>query len=105
MMVGPGQVTAGGIGISQLALMLSQFTQRIVVDRTGLAGNYDLDLTFTPDRMPQGPAPPGVQLPAIDPNGPSVFTAVQEQLGLKLDSDRGPVEVLVIDHVERPTPD
>jgi uncharacterized protein (TIGR03435 family) len=105
MMVGPGQVMAGGIGITQLALMLSQFTQRMVVDRTGLAGNYDLDLTFTPERMPQGPAPPGVQLPPIDPNGPSVFTAVQEQLGLKLDSDRGPVEVLVIDHVERPTPD
>jgi uncharacterized protein (TIGR03435 family) len=105
MMVAPGQVMAGGIGITQLALMLSQFTQRIVVDRTGLTGNYDLDLTFTPDRMPQGPLPPGVQLPPIDPNGPSVFTAVQEQLGLKLDSERGPVEVLVIDHVERPTPD
>jgi uncharacterized protein (TIGR03435 family) len=105
MMVGPGQVMAGGIGITQLALMLSQFTQRIVVDRTGLTGSYDLDLTFTPDRMPQGPLPPGVQLPPIDPNGPSVFTAVQEQLGLKLESERGPVEVLVIDHVERPTPD
>ena len=44
MMVGPGQVVAGGIPISQLALMLSQFTQRIVVDRTGLAGNFEIDL-------------------------------------------------------------
>jgi uncharacterized protein (TIGR03435 family) len=105
MMVGPGQVTAGGIPISQLTLMLSQFTQRIVVDRTGLTGNFDIDLTFTPERMPQGQPPPGVQLPPIDPNGPSLFTALQEQLGLKLDSERGPVEVLVIDHVERPTPD
>ncbi len=105
MMMGPGQVTAGGIPITQLALMLSQMTQRIVEDRTGLAGNFDIDLTFTPERMLQGPPPPGVQLPPIDPNGPSVFTAVQEQLGLKLESTRGPVEVLVIDHVERPTPD
>ena len=105
MMVGPGQVAAGGIPISQLTVMLSQYTQRIVVDRTGLKGNFDIDLTFTPDRMPQGPLPPGVQLPPIDPNGPSIFTAIQEQLGLKLDSERGPVEVLVIDHVERPTPD
>ncbi len=105
MMIGPGQVVAGGIPISQLTQMLSMFTQRIVVDRTGLKGNFDIDLTFTPDRMPQGPPPPGVQLPPIDPNGPSVFTAIQEQLGLKLESERGPVDVLVIDHVERPTPD
>ena len=105
MMIGPGQVTAGGMPIANLALMLSQMTQRIVEDRTGLTGNFDIDLTFTPERMPQGAPPPGVQLPPIDPNGPSVFTAVQEQLGLKLESTRGPVEVLVIDHVERPTPD
>jgi uncharacterized protein (TIGR03435 family) len=105
MMVGPGQVMAGGMPIRNLALMLSQMTQRIVEDRTGLTGNFDIDLTFTPERMPQGPLPPGVQLPPIDPNGPSVYTAVQEQLGLKLESTRGPVEVLVIDHVERPTPD
>lgn len=105
MMIGPGQIVAGGMPISQLTLMLSQMTQRIVVDRTGLTGNFDVDLTFTPERLPQGTPPPGVQLPPIDPNGPSVFTAVQEQLGLKLESDRGPVEVLVIDHVERPTPD
>lgn len=105
MMVGLGQVTAGAVSMSQLALMLSQFTQRIVVDRTGLKGNFDVDLTFTPERIPSGPPPPGVQLPPIDPNGPSIFTAVQEQLGLKLASERGPVEVLVIDHVERPTAD
>ena len=89
MMSGPGTDCAGRMPMPQLAQMLSQFTQRIVVDRTGLAGNYDIDLTFTPDRMPQGPPPPGVQLPNIDPNGPSVFTAVQEQLGLKLESERG----------------
>jgi len=101
----PWQIAAGGVSIGQLALVLSQSAQRMVVDRTGLTGNYDIDLTWTPDRLPQGAPPPGVQLPSIDPNGPSLFTALQEQLGPKLESERGPVEVLVIDHVERPTPD
>jgi uncharacterized protein (TIGR03435 family) len=58
---------------------------RTVVDRTGLTGAYDFDLTFTPDQMPQGrgdPPPGAPPLPAIDPNGPSLFTALQEQLGL-----------------------
>jgi uncharacterized protein (TIGR03435 family) len=78
----------------------------VVVDRTGLSGNYDFDLTWTPDQMPQGPPPPGApQQPPIDPGGPSIVTAVQEQLGLKLDATRGPVEVFVIDNVTQPTPD
>ena len=85
--------------------MLSQAAQRIVIDQTGLNGGFDIDLTFLPDRMPTGAPPPGVTMPNIDPNGPSLFTALQEQLGLKLESQRAPVEVLVIDHVERPTPD
>lgn len=105
MRMGPHEVSASGVPLVQFTQVLSQLTQRIVVDRTGLTGNFDIDLTFTPDRMPQGPPPPGVPLPSIDPNGPSLFTALQEQLGLKLDSERAPVEVLVIDHVERPTPD
>lgn len=105
MRMAPGQLIGGGMPLSQLTLPLSQFTQRMVVDRTGLSGNFDIDLKWTPDGAPQGPPPPGIQLPPIDPNGPSLFTAVQEQLGLKLESERGPVEVLVIDHVERPTPD
>src|SRR5688572_4924899 len=106
MRVAPNQVLAGGVPLTQLAQMLSQFTQRIVVDRTGLAGNFDIAVTFTPERLPQGPPPPRAPpLPSFDPNGPSLFTALQEQLGLKLESERAPVEVLVIDHVERPTPD
>jgi uncharacterized protein (TIGR03435 family) len=75
-----------------------------VIDRTGVTGNWDFELTFTPERIRQqaltGGAPPDV-----DPNGPSIFTAVQEQLGLKLESTKGPVNVLVIDHVEQPSPD
>jgi uncharacterized protein (TIGR03435 family) len=105
MRVAPHQVVAGGVSLAQLTPMLSQLAQRMVVDRTGLTGNFDIDLTFTPERMPQGAPPPGAPPLTIDPNGPSLFTALQEQLGLKLESDRAPVEVLVIDHVERPTPD
>jgi uncharacterized protein (TIGR03435 family) len=109
MRIGPGVMSGGGFPLSQLAVTLSQFAQRVVVDRTGLTGNFDLDLTWTPDQIPQGPpggGPPGAPPPPpIDPNGPSLFTAVQEQLGLKLDSQRGPVEVLVIDSVEQPTED
>jgi uncharacterized protein (TIGR03435 family) len=105
MRLAPGRIIAGGATIAQLTQMLSQLAQRIVVDKTGLSGAYDIDLTFTPDRMPQGAPPPGVPMPNIDPNGPSLFTALQEQLGLKLDSQRAPTDVLVIDHVERPTPD
>jgi len=105
MRFAPNQLLAGGVPLAQLTQVLSQITQRNVVDRTGLEGNFEFEVTFTPERMPQGPPPPGAQLPSIDPNGPSIFTALQEQLGLKLESERAPVEVLVIDHVERPTPD
>ncbi len=108
MMARPGGVKAGGTPINQILQLLSQNVQRIVVDRTGLTGNYDIDLTWTPEQLPQGrgDAPPGAPaLPPIDPNGPSLFTALQEQLGLKLESTRGPVDVLVIDKVERPSED
>jgi uncharacterized protein (TIGR03435 family) len=110
MRIGPGTMAGGGFPISQFATTLSQFVQRIVVDRTGLTGNYDLDLKWTPDRSlqagPGGPPPPGAPpLPPVDPDGPSIFTAVQEQLGLKLDAQRGRVDVLVIDSVDRPAPD
>jgi uncharacterized protein (TIGR03435 family) len=103
----PGNIAAGGVTMATFAASLSQFVNRTVVDRTGLTGSYDLDLQWTPEQMPQ--LPPGAErpafLPPIDPNGPSIFTAVQEQLGLKLDSQKGPVDVLVIDHLEQPTED
>ena len=101
MQTAPGRMMAGGYALPDVARNLSNFAGRMVVDKTGLTGLFDLDVTWTPDQMPPGPLPPGA--PAIDPNGPSIFTALQEQLGLKLDSQRGPVDVLVIDHAEQPT--
>lgn len=77
----------------QIAGILSGPVDRVVRDQTGLTGNFDLTLEWSPDDA------------ALNAGGVSIFTAVQEQLGLKLESKRGPVEVLVIDHVERPAPD
>ena len=105
MMMRPGGIVAGGTPIAQLIQPLAMMTRRTVVDRTNLQGNFDVDLTFTPDQMPAGAPPPGVTLPPIDPNGPSIFTALQEQLGLKLEAQTAPVSVIVVDHVEPPTPD
>ena len=101
---GFGQMIAGGVTMNQFATQLSQLTSRVVIDRTALTGGYDFDLkwTPTPEQLPQGPPPPGVEPPAIDPNGPSLFTALQEQLGLKLEAQRGPVTVLVVDGIEPP---
>jgi uncharacterized protein (TIGR03435 family) len=72
---------------------LSNRLDRPVIDKTGLAGIFDAHLEFARDAA----------LSAGSDEGPSIFTAVQEQLGLKLSPDKGPVEVLVIDHVERPS--
>jgi uncharacterized protein (TIGR03435 family) len=109
--VGFGELTAGGQPLLELVSLLSATVGRSVVDRTGLTGRYDITLRWTPDRVLQRGAgaaagdPIRVNGVEIDPNGPSIFTALQEQLGLKLESERGTVEALVIDHIERPTPD
>jgi uncharacterized protein (TIGR03435 family) len=104
--MGFGQLLAGGMPMARFATqLLAQLTGRPVVDRTGLTGAYDIELkwTPTPSQLPPGPPPPGVELPPIDPNGPSLETALQEQLGLKLDAERGPVDVLVIEKIVQPT--
>jgi uncharacterized protein (TIGR03435 family) len=80
-----------------------------VIDKTGLVGMYDFTLKFAPESA----GSPGLLKflpqatfgPVADPNAPSLTAAVQEQLGLKLESARGPVDVVVIDKFERPTPD
>jgi uncharacterized protein (TIGR03435 family) len=111
-MRGPARIMAGGMQMQQLAAMLTAIQAvggpsaadgRLVVDKTGLSGRFAFTLTWTPEQMPTEAPPPGI--PPIDPNGPSLVTALQEQLGLKLQSARGPVEVVVIDGIERPTPE
>jgi bla regulator protein blaR1 len=102
--IGPGLMQMGASPLSQLANALSPMVQRVVIDRTGLPGNFDLEMTFILDQLPKGPPTAGAPpLPPIDPDGASIFTALQEQLGLKLEPTRGPVDVLVIDSVEHPT--
>ena len=100
----PGNMTGGGASMSQLANSLAAFVGRQVFDRTELAGDFDFTLMWTPDQIPPGleQKAAAMKLPPIDPNGPSIFTALQEQLGLKLDAVKGPVVVLVVDRAEHP---
>ena len=98
----PGNVAAGGFPLSQLATTLAPMIGRVVQDKTGLSGTFDFELTWTPDR---GPGAPRDAAPAPDAGGVSLFTAIQEQLGLKLESQRAPVDVVVIDRLNHPTPD
>jgi uncharacterized protein (TIGR03435 family) len=94
---GIGSLT-GRAPLNVLVATLSSATQRHVVDRTGLRGTYEMNVHWTPMNLPSGVVPDA-------PDSPSVFTAVQEQLGLKLESTTAPVDVLVIDKVEKPTAD
>jgi uncharacterized protein (TIGR03435 family) len=106
MRIGPGRFSGGDFSMDALANALGTMVQRPVVDRTGLSGTYQADLTFQMEAIP-GPGGALIQPPPgpVDQNLPSLFTAVQEQLGLKLESTRGPVEMLVIDRVEPPVED
>jgi uncharacterized protein (TIGR03435 family) len=108
MRMGRGQLTAQGVPITSLTNTLSQQLHRTVIDKTGLTGKYDIELNWTPDQGsdPMFKGADGAQQrpdSAPDASGPSIFTALQEQLGLKLQSAKGPVETLVIDHVEMPS--
>jgi uncharacterized protein (TIGR03435 family) len=86
------KITGKKMSLSSLALMFTIATRRPVLDRTNLTGDFDFEVSFAPRES--GP----------DPSGPSVFTAVREQLGLKLESTKGSMDTLVIDHVEETTP-
>ena len=100
---GKGELIGMAAPMALLAVVFSQQLGHSVIDKTGLNGKYDFTLKWTPDPS-VGPPPAGAPGgPPPDPNGPSLFTAVQEQLGLKLQSTRGPVDILLIDHVEKPS--
>ncbi len=86
-----GRVEAIGVDMTRLANTLAAILNRAVVNKTGFTGMFDLDLEFAPMEH------------TADTARPSIFTALQEQLGLRLESAKGPVEVLVVDHVERPS--
>jgi len=87
------EVLLGARPLSTLASSFGSATGRVVVDKTGLTGNYDVTLNYMP--QPKADAPPDAP--------PNIFTALQEQLGLKLEPDRAPLKILVIDRIERPT--
>ena len=100
-----GQISFDGFPMSQAAGMMVGQAGRPVVDRTRLIGNWQFVMTFAQERPAGAPLPPNEQLPPPDPNAPSFFTALQEQLGLKLESTKAPFDVTVIDSVEHPTDD
>ena len=102
---GLGVLPASNATIADLAgVMQTAVLDRPVVDRTGLPGRYDFTLRWTPDESQFAGLGVQVPPPSNDPNAPpGLFTAIQEQLGLKLDATRAPVEVLVIDRVEKPS--
>ena len=101
----PGKATGRAVTISTLARLMSSWVDdhRPVEDRTGLAGNFDIDLDWTPDRPLPAPPAGAPALPASDSNGAGLFTALQEQLGLKVESTKNSIDILVVDHAEHPT--
>ena len=102
-MMSPRSLSAVAAPISQIVPALARMLGRTVIDKTGLIGKYDISLEWTPDESQMAMLPPDAPKPTSDGAGPSIFTAIQEQLGLKLEAQKGPVEILVIDRVEKPS--
>jgi bla regulator protein blaR1 len=102
--MGGGRVITDQMNMHDLAVHLSGQVTTSVTDKTGLTGVYKFRLEWTPERfrVPGIGVPPAGGEPGIDASGTSLFTALQEQLGLKLEPVKGSVAILVIDHVEKP---
>lgn len=101
-------IVAEGSTLTEFSKLLNLVLDRPVIDRTGVTGRFDIRLEFVRDEMTPGlrgpvPAPDAPAAAAYDPSRANIFTAMREQLGLKLTPARGPIEFLVIDHIERPS--
>lgn len=92
---GNGSITSGGMRMDRLAGAIRNVAGRLIIDKTGLVGFYEFSLEWAPQRPPSSDAPADTR--------PNIFTAIQEQLGLKLEASTSPVQVVVIDHIERPS--
>ncbi|HTY63320.1 MAG TPA: TIGR03435 family protein [Acidobacteriota bacterium] len=115
--VGRGQIIAQSVPLDFLVQILARQLGRPVIDKTGLTGAYDFILEWTPESGPglgpgfgspgasvPGKEPPRLDSPAPDePNGPTIFAAIQEQLGLKLESRKAPADIIVIESIEKPS--
>src|SRR6185437_10838584 len=95
MMVSPGKIVGQGITLASLNDLVAQIVHRPIIDKTALTGRYDISLEWTPDNTPDT-SPLAGDL--------SIFTAVQEQLGLKLEPSTASLDILVIDSAQKPTP-
>jgi uncharacterized protein (TIGR03435 family) len=98
-----GQIRTVALQLENLTRPLASLVGRPVIDKTGLTGRFDMTVEFTADEYQLAQWPAGIPRPEFATGGPTLFTALQEQLGLKLESQKGPVEVLVIEKAEKPT--
>lgn len=103
MRLGMGSLIGNAVELPFFVNMLSQRLDRLVVDRTNLTGRFDIRLQWTPEFDENALGPGGDPLPSAQTFGPSLFAAIEEQLGLKLEKAKGPVPVFVVDHAERPS--
>jgi bla regulator protein blaR1 len=101
--ISPGGINGQAMEMTQFVNMLSRQVGRPVADNTGLSGLFDVELNWTPDRTPPQGGPPGFEPPPVDPNGPTIFTALQEQLGLKLETASQPGDIFTIEKIEKPS--
>ena len=93
-----------GVSMADFIRWLSNTTGRTIVDKTGFTGTFDAKIEYLPEMAQSAQSTgDGAAAPPVENAAPSLFTALQERLGLKLESERGPVEILVIDRIERPT--
>jgi len=109
MFNGKANLEGGNVPVAELVRVLSNMLGRTVIDKTGMSGTYDIHLPFAPDAALQGlpgvgaPGDPVLPVSADPAAGATIFTAIQEELGLRLESTKGPVDVVIIDHAEKPS--